>query len=86
MGIDESSLPLKLWSKKKRVLEKFVVKKVSTIVLGKASPHDELLQNQPPHYVHTTLDLGLTSAIVGNPCFYIASTCQIGSRTKWLKN
>jgi hypothetical protein len=44
MEIDKSSLPLKLWNKKKGVLEKFVVEKASTIVLGRASPHDELLQ------------------------------------------
>jgi hypothetical protein len=47
MEIDKSSLPLKLWEKKRGVLEKFVVEKVSTIVLGRASPHDELLHKQP---------------------------------------
>jgi hypothetical protein len=86
MEIDKSSLPLKLWSKKKGVPKKFVVEKVSTTILGNASPHDELLHKQPPHYAHTTLDLGLTSATVGNPCLHIASTCQIGSSIRWLSN
>ncbi|CAK9220289.1 unnamed protein product [Sphagnum troendelagicum] len=38
MEIDESSPPLKLWSKKKGVPEKFAVERVSTTVLGRASP------------------------------------------------
>jgi hypothetical protein len=86
MEIDESSPPLKLWSKKKGVPEKFAVERVSTTVLGRASPHDELLQKQPPHCAHTTPDLGPASATVGNPCLYIASTCQIESSTRWLSN
>jgi len=86
MEIDESSPPLKLWSKKKGVPEKFAVERVSTTVFGRASPHDELLQKQPPHCAHTTPDLGPASAKVGNPCLYIASTCQIESSTRWLSN
>jgi hypothetical protein len=86
MEIDKNSLPMKLWNKKKRVLEKFIVEKVSTTVLGRSSPHDELLQKQLPHYVHTTPNLGPTNAMVGNPCLYITFTCQIGNNTKWLNN
>ncbi len=86
MEIDKNLLPMKLWSKKKGVLEKFTMEKASTIVFGRTSPHDELLQKQPPHYVHTTLNLGPTSATIGNPCLYITFTCQVGSNTKWLNN
>jgi hypothetical protein len=43
MEIDKNLLPMKLWSKKKGVLEKFTMEKASTIVFGRTSPHDELL-------------------------------------------
>jgi hypothetical protein len=74
-----------LWSKKKGILEKFAIKKVSTTILGRASPHDELLQRQPTLCSYNSKSWP-TSATIGNPCLYITFMCSIASNPKWLNN
>lgn len=64
MDIDESSLPLKLRSKKKGQPEKAVAQKICTptkAVSGINSPH---IRREPAFCPHTTPELGSTSAKV----------------------
>jgi hypothetical protein len=70
--IDESSLPLKLRSKKKAVPEKFIAERVGSVTdLGRASLDQHLPKIQPACCPHTTPDLGPSNAKVGSLCLYI---------------
>lgn len=67
MDIDESSLPLKLRSKKKGVPEKLPTERTGTptkSVGGVNSPHQESVRREPAFCPHTTPELGTTSAKV----------------------
>lgn len=67
MDIDESSLPLKLRSKKKGQPEKLTVERTGTptkSVSGMNSPHQESVRREPAFCPHTTPELGATSAKV----------------------
>lgn len=67
MDIDESSLPLKLRSKKKGVPEKLPAERTGTptkSVSGVNSPHQESLRREPTFCPHTTPELGTSSAKV----------------------
>lgn len=67
MDIDESSLPLKLRSKKKGQPEKLPVERTGTptkSVSGMNSPHQESVRREPAFCQHTTPELGATSAKV----------------------
>jgi hypothetical protein len=70
--IDESSLPLKLRSKKKAVPEKFIAERVGSVTdLGRASLDQDLPKIQPACCPHTTPELGPSNAKVGSSCLNI---------------